>query len=198
MDLSKQLLIFFFIILFLPLGLANSANYTSLEHRPPPVEKVKPPVEKGKKEKKKKGKKAKKLRWKQQKQPEPQGLGTSALTFWLILAIAAILLVIAAAFAIGLGLTLWSVIAWVMLGSEILAFLIIICVLWIDMPGDPASVQFVFALLGLIAVNVIIGIAFIIWGLVYVWIFGWIIGLALLVLAGIFLAIHIILAQKNS
>ena len=124
-------------------------------------------------------------------------MGNPALAFWLIFAIASILIALFGAFVIGLGMAPWVVAFYLMLGAELAAFAILISVIWIDKPGDPAIVQFTLALFALIAVNVVIGLSFIIWALVIGWVFGWIIGLILLALAGIFLAVHLILANKK-
>jgi len=195
MNIYKVIIFYFLFTIVNPLAYAGGIAFENESIPPPPVEKVKPPAEKKKKVKKKK--RAKKLRWKKKQQRAPHDLGKPALTFWLVFAIGAILLAVFSAFIIGLGLGLaWSVAAYIMLGSEIAAYLAIMGVLWIDRPGD-AYVKFIFVLIGLIAVNVLIGIAFLIWGFVINWMFGWIIGLGLLVLALIFFGIHLILAHIN-
>jgi hypothetical protein len=194
MLLYKFLPIFFFVIICLPSGQANLVYYNSYFITPPPVEKVKPVKKKKKAGKKKRSRFRKILRT----QPEPKDLGNPTLTFWLIFAISSILLAIFAAFVIGLGMAPWIVAFYLMLAAEITAFAILISIIWVDKPGDPAIVQFVMALLALVAVDVVIGLTFVIWGLAIAWIFGWIIGLVLLGLGAIFLAIHLILANKNA
>jgi hypothetical protein len=193
------ILIFFFVVLCIPSGQTNSVSNNFIYDTPPPVEKVNPVK---KKKKKKTGKKRKrflkKLNSKTQHYPNPEDLGNPALAFWLIFAIASILIAIFGAFVIGLGMAPWVVAFYLMLGAEITAFTILISVIWVDLPGDPAIIQFLFALLALIAVNVLIGLSFIIWGLIINWYFGWVIGLVLLGLAALFLAVHLILANKNS
>ena len=165
--------------------------YNAIYEPTPPREKVKPRV--------KKRKKLSQLKfWKQEQTKANQRLKNPALTFWLIFAIAAILLLIAGAFIIGLGLAPWSVTAFVMLGAELGVFAILMSILWGDRPGGSMYIYYVFALLGLVAVNVIIGLAFIIWGLAIVWPFGWMLGLIMLFLAGLFFLIHWLVADKDS
>jgi MFS family permease len=168
-------------------GLAYNAVYEPI----PPREKVKP------REKKKK-KLFKRKFWKQDKGQTTQGLKNSALTAWLIFTIAMTLLVIALSFVIGLGLLQWVIAAWVMLGAELAAFGTIMSILWGDRPGGTAYVNFVFLLFGLIAVNVLIGLAFVIWGLAILWPFGWIIGLVLIFLAALFFLIHWLVSNADS
>lgn len=192
------ILVFFFILMCIPGGQSNSVHTEFIHHAPPPVEKVNPVKKKKKKKTRKRRKKFfKKHKSKSLQYPKPEDLGNSALTFWLICAIASILIAILSAFAIGLGLAPWVVAFYVMLGAEITAFTILISVIWVDMPGDPAIIQFIFTLFALIAVNVLIGLSFIVWGLIINWYFGWVIGLVLLGLATLFLAIHLILANRK-
>jgi hypothetical protein len=102
------------------------------------------------------------------------------------------------AFIIGLGMAPWSLALYILLGAEATAFTILISVIWVDKPGDPAIVKFVFALLALVGISATMGLVFIIWGFLIAWPFGWMIGLILLGLAAVFLAIHLILANINS
>lgn len=169
------------------LELAYNAVYESV----PPRENVKP------REKKKKKISKKKL-WKQAQEKTNQGLKKPALTFWLIFVIATILLIVAGAFIIGLGLAPWSVAAYVILGAELTAFAVLISILWGDRPGGTMYVNYVFALLGLVLVNIIIGVAFLIWGLTLAWPFGWMIGLIMLFLAGLFFLIHWLIAHVDT
>jgi hypothetical protein len=195
MTLYKIIIFAFLFALTAPIGYAGGISSGNELIAPPPVEKVKPPVEKGKKTKKKK--RTKKLHRQKKKLKAPEDLSNRALTFWLVFVIAAILLAIFSAFLIWLGFGLaWSVAMYIMLGSEIAAFLVIMGVLWIDRPGD-AYVKFIFALIGLIIINILMGISFLIWGLVISWMFGWIIGLILLGLALIFFGLHLILSHFN-
>ncbi len=192
------ILIFLFILVSLPSGQSNSVNNGFIYKAPLPVEKINPVKKKKKKKVRKRKKKfLKKSKSKSLQYPKPEDLGNSGLTFWLIFAIASIFIAILSAFAIGLGMAPWVVAFYVMLGAEITAFAILISIIWVDMPGDPAIIQFIFTLFALIAVNVLIGLSFIIWGLIINWYFGWVIGLILLGLAALFLAIHLILANKK-
>lgn len=209
MTLFRYLLLFTLVLFSLPIGYANSISKTidseqiTVSKNNPaskclvPVEKIKKPVDrkKARQAKRKKLQAAKKLRWKQKHQKAPNDLGQPALNFWLIFAIAMVLMAILGAFIIGLGLAPWIVSVYVTIGAEIAAFLTLILVIWVDKPGDPAIVQFIFLLLGLVLINFLIGLAFIIWGLAISWVFGWIIGLGFILLAAIFLAIHLILSH---
>jgi len=190
MPILKYIFIFFIIIQSLPFAAANSVNPSLAYEVDTPVERVKP--------KQKKQKIKKKKPWKQVAIKKEKGLKNPALTFWLIFSIATILLIVAGAFAIGLGLAPWSVVAFVMLGAELAAFLTLMMILWVDRPGGLSGPIFFFALLGLIAVNVIVGLAFIIWGLVITWIFGWMLGLIMLGLAALFFLIHFVIASVKN
>lgn len=197
MSLQKLLFIFFTFLLVLPLGHANTVSHASATKQVwenPPVEKVKPVDKKKKKIKKRKARRAA-AKLKLKKQNAPNDLGKGALTGWLIFGVFTIVLIILAAIIIGLGLAPWSVALYVLIGAEIAGFLTLILVTWVDKPGDPAIIQFIFALFGLVAINFIIGLSFLIWGLVISWMFGWIIGLILIGLAGIFIGIHLILSE---
>lgn len=198
MSISKILLSIFIFSLGCTIGqttLLAKPNteiaYNAVYEPIPPREKVKP------REKKKKKFSQQKL-WKQEKEKTTQGLKQPTLTAWLIFTIAMILLIIALSFVIGLALLQWSIAAWIMLGAELAAFATIIAILWGDRPGGTTYVNFFFALLGLCAVNLLIGIAFVIWGLIISWPFGWVIGLALIFLAGLFFLIHWLIANADS
>lgn len=190
MPFLRYIFILFFIFQCIPLTFSNSVNQSLAYEVDTPVERIKP--------KKKKQKIKKNSPWKQVATKKEQGLKKPALTFWLIFSIATILLIVAGAFIIGLGLAPWSVAAYVILGAELASFLTLMMVLWVDRPGGLTGPVFFFALLGLIAVNVIIGLAFIIWGLAISWIFGWMIGLIMLGLAALFFLIHFIIASVKN
>lgn len=190
MPILKYIFIFFIIIQSLPLATANSVSQSLAYEVDTPVERVKP--------KQKKQKIKKKTPWKQVALKKEKGLKKPALTFWLIFSIATILVLVAGAFIVGLGLAPWSVAAFVMLGAEIVSFLTLMMILWVDRPGGISGPVFFFALLGLIAVNAVIGLAFIIWGLAISWIFGWMLGLIMLGLAALFFLIHFIIASVKN
>lgn len=190
MPILKYVFILFIIIQSFPFAYANSINQSLAYEVDTPVERIKP--------KKKKQKIKKNNPWKQAALKKEKGLKKPALTFWLIFSIATILLIVAGAFIIGLGLAPWSVAAFVMLGAEIASFLTLMLVLWVDRPGGLTGPVFFFALLGLVAVNAIVGLAFIIWGLAISWIFGWMLGLIMLGLAALFFLIHFLIASVKA
>lgn len=184
--------ILFFVLFFLismPLGYSNLAPCSDYSITvDTPVEKVKP---KEKKQKRIQQKLQKKI-WKQEQIKAQKRLKRPALTFWFIFAVVAISLVILSAFLIGLAVIPWSIALYLMLGADVTAFLILACILFVDVPEFPDVMAFVVSLFSWAAVNFIIGLAFLIWGLAISWVFGWMIGLILLGLAVIFLAIYFI------
>lgn len=190
MRIAQYILILFFSIQLLPFAVSNSITVPLTYEVDTPVEKPKP--------KAKKQKKQKKAVWKEVAQKQEKGLKKPGLAFWLAFAILTILVLVLGAFVIGLGLAPWSVTAFVMLGAEVASFLTLMMILWVDRPGGIMGPVFFFALLGLVAVNAIIGIAFIIWGLVFSWVWGWMLGLIMLGLAALFFLIHFLIAHfKN-
>lgn len=185
----KILFFSFFFSTSMPLGYSNLSpfsNYSTTVDTP--VEKVKPREKKQKRIQQKLQKKF----WKQEQIKAKAGLKRPALTFWFIFAVVAISLMILAAFLIGLAVIPWSIALYLLLGADITAFLILACILFIDVPEFPDVMAFIVSLFSWAAVNFMIGLAFLIWGLAISWIFGWMIGLILLGLAVIFLAIYFI------
>lgn len=176
MSIGRIALLCFFFFFVSPFGYVHEVqcNVDYLENSP--VEKVKP-----------REKKPKKKLWKIQKEQAKAGLEYPALNFWLICAIVAIVLVFVSALLIFFGLAPWIITLSIMLSASVIAFLILVCIITIDVPEFPKVMDFVITFFSFIALMLILGIAFLIWGLTIGWGFGWIIGLIMLGLFLLFL-----------
>ncbi len=182
-----------FILLFLtinaPLG-HSEAVYT-----PPPVEKVHPPVEKGKKIEKKG---SKKLRWKKKQRQAPEQTQNGFILLLGIL-ISLIFLVFIGAFLFGFGiyiLPLWIVgLSLMGLGNIVGIIFSIIIVSTLDGEGVGSNIIGGFSLVFLLLLSLLnfaIGLAFLIWGLVIMLPLAWIVGIVLMAIAIIILILIII------
>lgn len=182
-----------FLVLFfsisMPLGYSNLATCSHCSiFVDTPVEKVKP---KEKRQKRIQQKLQKKI-WKQEQIKAKQGLKRPVLTFLFVLAVLALSLVILGAFLIGVGILPWIIALFILLGADLSAFAILAGILFIEVPEFPDVMAFVVGLFSWTFLNIVIGLIFLIWGLVLNWIFGWMIGLILLGLAALFLVIFFI------
>lgn len=185
----KILFFSFFFSISMPLGYSNLTPCSDCSIIvDTPVEKVKP---REKRQKKIQQKHQKKI-LKQEQIKTQKRLKRPALMFWFTFVIFALSLVILSAFLIGFGIIPWSIALYLMLGADIAAFLTLILVLFVDVPDFPDVMAFVAGLFSWAFLNVIMGLAFLIWGLAISWVFGWMIGLILLGLGVLFLAIYFI------
>lgn len=187
--LLSRIVVFLLLASFLytPILHATSVSYS------PPVEKVKPPVKKKQKEKRLK---------KQQKSPnKTQNLLGALIIGTMVLAI----LNIVGAFLFGFGIYILPILftGLVMMGISNLVGLIL-SILLVALPkklsqGSVATISsgaiFIF-LLVLFASDIIIGITFLIWGLIMLLPFAWILGLALLGI-GLLIMLFFFLALRD-
>lgn len=201
LSISKILLSIFIFSLSCNLGqvtlLAQQPVYELAYGAVDPVDPVLP-IEKVKPKEKKKNKISKHKLWKQEQEQKTEELKKPALTSWLIFTMAMVALVIALSFVIGFGMLQWSIAAYIMLGAELAAFATIMSILWGDRPSEKINLSFTAVFLSLIITNVLVGIGFIIWGLLISWPFGWMIGLILIFLAGLFLLIHWLIKRADA
>jgi len=200
MILSNKIKICFFVLLLafinIPLGHSNSIYNPALTKHlgsAPPVEKGKPPVEKGKKKKKKKNRRYSTKKHlsnkKSLKKIKQESHGIIELAFGVIGLLIAIFIIIGA-FVFGFGIHIaaaWITGAVLMGVANFLDLLILIVLFTTGMDGFYAK-TFLWIVF---FINFIIGLTFLLWGLLVTGPIAWIMGLVLLGLALLFLAIFL-------
>lgn len=165
--------------------------YTHLDRNAEKTMLVDMPVERTKPKEKKQKKFSKKAPQKP-KETKQKGLKHPALLFWFSFIIICLSLMIASAFLIGLAVLPWSIALYLMMGANIAAITTLLFILFVDVPDFPDVMAFVTSTFVWAAVNFVIGLAFLIWGLAINWIFGWMIGLILLGIFVVFVATMLI------